>query len=203
MKGIISKTLAAVCLGGGIAAAGGCCEYYELVDSCYPQRYECAARHEVQAAFGPQVCNGHVLDQTIWNCHFEPGSDRLTPGGMDHLSYLARRRPSPDTKIYVQTAQDVPYDPAVPNQFAEARNELDRKRVDAIHKYLAAETENRPLSFEVVVHDSAEVGISTVPANIAIQQMYTGTRGNLPITAGVSASGGGGPVSGGGGGGRY
>jgi len=199
MKGFISKTLATLCLGGGLAAAGGCCEYYELVDSCYPQRYECAARHEVQAAFGPQVCNGHVLDQTIWNCHFEPGTDRLTPGGMDHLSYLARRRPSPDTKIYVQTAQDVPYDSAVPNQFAEARNELDRKRVDAIHKYLAAETENRPLSFEVVIHDPAEVGISTVPANIAIQQMYTGTRGNLPITSGVSASGGGGAASGGGG----
>ena len=191
MNGFISKKLMALCLGGGLAVISGC-TLDELYDPCYPQRYECAAKHEVQAAFGPEVCNGHVLDQTIWNTHFETGTDRLTPGGMDHLAYIARRRPAPDAKVYLQTAEDIAYDPGVPNHFVEARNELDRKRVEAVQRYLAAQTEGRPLAFEVVVHDPAEVGISAIPANLAIQQMYTGTRGNLPVTAGASATGGGG-----------
>ena len=37
---------------------------------------------------------------------------------------------------------------------------------------------------------AAELGIPAVPANIAVQFMYTGFRGNLPITAGVNATGG-------------
>ena len=196
MNGFISKTLMAACLGTSLVVISGC-THDDLYDPCYPQRYECAAKREVQAAFGPQVCNGHVLDQTVWNTHFETGTDRLTPGGMDHLAYVARRRPVPDGKVYVQTAEDIAYDPGVPNRFVEARNELDRKRVEAVQRYLAAQTEGRPMVFEVVVHDPAEVGISAIPANIAIQQMYTGTRGNLPYSADVSASGGGG-VGGGG-----
>jgi hypothetical protein len=190
MNGFISKTLAAVCFGGGLAVSG-CYTYDEVVDPCYPQRYECTAKHEVQAAFGPQACNGHVLDQTIWNGYFEAGTDRLTPGGMDHLAYMARRRPAPDAKVYLQTAQDVPYDPGVPARFVEARNNLDRKRIDAIHKYLSAQTDGRPMAFEVIVHDPAEPGIPTIPMNIALQQKWTGFKGNLPVTSGASATGGG------------
>src|SRR5438132_1499098 len=33
------------------------------------------------------------LNQTIWNHHFEWGTDQLTPGGLDHLAHLTRRRP--------------------------------------------------------------------------------------------------------------
>ena len=71
--------------------------------------------------FAPQVNNGQVLDQTIWNYHFEPGTDRLTAGGLEHLAYIARRRPHPDTAVYLQTAQDVAYDPASPDKLAETR----------------------------------------------------------------------------------
>ena len=55
-----------------------------------------------------QVHNGHVLDQTVWNSHFEPGTDHLTAGGLAHLDYLARRRPAPDTTVFLEVAKDVP-----------------------------------------------------------------------------------------------
>ena len=43
----------------------------------------------------PQMINGHVLDQGVYDEHFEAGTDKLTPGGQEHLKYLARRRPQP------------------------------------------------------------------------------------------------------------
>src|SRR6516225_8236195 len=104
MKGFITKTLKTAC-GLGLLGMTGCFGYYDLVDPCYPERYNSMARHEVNQAFAPQMQNGHILDQTIWNFKFEEGTDKLTPGGMDHLAYLARRRPCPDPTIYLQTAQ--------------------------------------------------------------------------------------------------
>jgi hypothetical protein len=189
MKGFISKTLAALSLGGGLAATGGCVNYYDLVDPCYPQRYNYMARQEVVAAFAPQVNNGHVLDQTVWTYHFEKGTDRLTPGGMDHLTYLARRRPCPDPKVYLQTAQDVPYDAAVPEKFVEARAELDRRRIQAIEKFLNAITAGRPMSFEVCLHDPADVGMAAIPAHLTLLQYYGGFRGNLPASTGTTSGG--------------
>src|SRR5436190_5624671 len=115
MKGFIPKGVTALCLTSGLALGGGCHDYRDLVDPCYPERYEYAARQEVHGALAPQVNNGHVLDQTLWNYHFEAGTDKLTPGGMQHLAYLARRRPAPDCIVYLQTAQDLPYDPATPD----------------------------------------------------------------------------------------
>jgi hypothetical protein len=171
-----------------------------VVDPCYPQRYKFAAETEVHQAFDPQVANGHVLDQTVWTHDFERGTDRLTPGGMDHLAYLARRRPAPDPVVYLQMPQDVAYDPAAPEAFVKARESLKDRRVQAIEKYLTAQTAGRPVSFVVQVHDPAEPGYSAVAGNIAVQQMYTGYRGNLPVTAGAGAtnvSGGGGTTTGG------
>src|SRR5437660_186226 len=102
MNGIIARSVAAVCLAGGtMTALGGCYGYHDLVDPCYPQRYEYAARTEVRESFAPQVANGHVLDQTVWNWQFESGTAVLTPAGMEHLAYLARRRPAPDPTIYL------------------------------------------------------------------------------------------------------
>jgi uncharacterized membrane protein YgcG len=203
MNGFIAKALAAVGLGGGLIGMSGCYGYRDVVDTCYPRRYEEMSRNEVQACFDPQVNNGHVLDQTVWNYHFEAGTDKLTPGGLEHLAYLARRRPSPDTKVWLQTAQDVPYDSANPNQLVQTRAGLDKRRVQAIEKFLTAQTAGRPMVFEVGIHDPAEAGISAIPADRTVQQMYNGYRGNLPTGAGAggaSASGGAGASSSGGGG---
>ena len=73
------------------------------------------ARREVVDAIAPQVQNGHVLDQTVWNYMFAAGTDELNGVGMAKLDYIVRMRPAPDPQIFVQTAQDVFYDPAQPD----------------------------------------------------------------------------------------
>ena len=202
MKGFIAKTLGGA---GLLAGAIGCNwwgieGYSDLVDPCYPQRYEFAARQEVLGAVVPQMSNGHVLDQTVWNTYFEAGSDKLMPGGLAKLGQLARRRPAPDPIVYIETAQDIAYDAASPDKMAQARKELDQKRADAVQNYLVKYAGPRGLSFQVLVHDPSEVGISAVPAAISIAKNNSGAVGILPVGAGggggVSPSGGAGASGG-------
>jgi hypothetical protein len=182
MNGFICRGLAVVCMTGSLALAGGCHHLDDYVDPCWPERYEFAARKCVNSAFLPQINNGHVLDQTVWNYHFEAGTDKLTEGGQAHLAYLARRRPCPDTMVYVQTAQDVNYDPANPDRFTEGRSNLDSKRVEAVQKYLNAYTAGRATTFQVLVHDPNEVGIAAQNANIAVRKWHGSASGYLPQT---------------------
>src|ERR671933_849451 len=138
MKGLITRAVVVAGAALLLMSAGGCFAMKGCYDPCWPERYDYMARQEVNAASAPQIHNGHVLDQTVWNWMFEPGSDRLTPGGLDHLAYPVRRRPSPDGQVYLQTAQDLAYDPAYPERFAEGRSDLDAKRIVAVQKYLTA-----------------------------------------------------------------
>jgi hypothetical protein len=147
------------------------------------------AHQEVNMAFAPQVQNGHVLDQTIWNYFFEPGTDRLTPLGLDRLAYLARRRPCPDPHLWLQTAQDIIYDPAAPEKMASARQELDDKRKAAVQCFLVQQTAGRPVAFHIEVHDPAEVGLAAVPVGLTINQMYFRFRGGLLNQGGNVAGG--------------
>jgi hypothetical protein len=206
MKGLIHKAVALVagtavlagvgcytCNSGTCAAGGpgagcaGCGGVWNLYDRCYPQRYQYLACREVDAAFAPQVQNGHVLDQTVWNYHFVPCTDCLTPAGLEHLAYIARRRPQPDTTVYVQTSNDVAYDPAHPDQLAANREGLDAKRVQAVQKFLVAHTAGRPADFHVFVHDPADVSLAAVPVNLAVTQMYFRYRGGLGGVGGGGA----------------
>ena len=190
MKGLITRAAAALGCAAALAGASGCIETLHpryLWDPCWPQRYNYQARMEVLEGFGAQVNNGHVLDQTVWNWHFVPGSDELTPGGLEHLAYLARRRPCPDPVVYLQTAQDIAYDPAAPEKYVETRCDLNARRAAAIQKFLTAYSAGRHIHWDVVVHDPADVGIAAVPMGLAIQGMYTGSRGTLPGAAGAGA----------------
>ena len=164
----------------------------QLYDRCWPQRYTNLADREVNRAFTPQVINGHVLDQTVWNHHFEPGTDRLTPGGVAMLQYISRRRPQPDTTVYLATAMDLPYDPACPDRYCGARQELDQLRTAAIQKFLVGLNCGRPTDYHVCVHDPADVTISTIPVSSSVLQMYGRFRGGL-ITGGGGAGGAAGP----------
>jgi hypothetical protein len=173
MKGLINKVVTVACLGG--VASLGCVRYQDVVDPCWPERYNHMARQEVNDSFAPQVRNGHILDQTIWNYLFEydevrgTGTARLTPAGQERLSYLSRRRPCPDSMLFLQTAYDLPpFDPNRPEEFVQRRSELDRSRVATIQGYLKAQTAGRPMPFEVVVHDPGSVGLAGTPANRTI-----------------------------------
>jgi hypothetical protein len=189
MKGFIPKAVWAAC-GAALLASTGCWSYKDFVDPCYPERYESMARHEVYAASGPQVANGHVLDQTIWNNFFEEGTDKLLPGGLEHLAYIARRRPRPDCTVYLETAKDIAYDPAHPEKYSEARAELDTKRTVAVQKFLEAETSGRGVGFEVVVHNPGDPSISSIPAAASVLKMYGGAQGVLLSAGGGGAAGG-------------
>src|SRR5437588_313546 len=112
MKGFVKHTVAGLILGAGLASAVGCLNYRKCVDPCWPERYNAQARQTVHEGFNAQADNGHILDQTVWEYHFEKDktgapTEKLSAGGMEHLKYLARRRPFPDARVYLQTAQDI------------------------------------------------------------------------------------------------
>jgi hypothetical protein len=172
----------------------------QLYDRCYPQRYNYLAENEVNRAFAPQVLNGHVLDQTVWNHYFEPCTDRLTAGGCQELLYLSRRRPQPDTTIYLATATDLPYDPNCPDQYCKSKQELDAKRAVAVQKFLVGANCGRPVDFHICVHDPHDVTISTIPASSSVVQMYARFRGGLVTGGAGGAAGGAGGAAGGAGG---
>lgn len=179
MKGLITRGLLVVGATAAVASSGCITGYRNVVDPCWPERYAYEARQEVYSAFAPQMANGHVLDQTMWNWQFEEGTDKLHPAGMEHLVYLARRRPKPDCNIYLQTAHDVAYDPAHPEKFVETRAELDAKRIQAIQKFLTAQTAGRHVDFNIQVHDPAEKDIQAIQAGTSIQRRNLGAQGQL------------------------
>ncbi|MCS6852822.1 MAG: hypothetical protein NZ700_16815 [Gemmataceae bacterium] len=204
MNGFMSKSAAAL----GLVILGGCGHYKEAVDPCWPERYNAMARKSVCEAITPQVTNGHVLAYTVWNWHFDQGTDTLNAAGRDFLTSLVHKRPSPDSTIYLATAQDLgdlKYDPKNPDDFVNKRAELDAKRVEAVQKYLAAQTFGRNVHFQVVVHDPAVTDLSAqVYSNSAgtagvIPGWYGGFRSSVWTTAGGTA-GPGQLVTGGGGG---
>lgn len=200
MTSIARKLIAGAILAGGAMAAG--CHHADKShewhgDPCWPERYSNDARRLTVAAFEPQVQNGHVLDQTVWNSHFEYNSDRLTGAGLDKLDQLSRRRPAPDTRLYLQTARDVPYDPEKPAEYGTRRTELDAKRVAAIKKYLGASLTGRQVNFEIDVHDPAPPGIEGAAPRVIIPPPATrvggtgGSGGAGAAPGGTAAPGGG------------
>lgn len=159
-----TSRLAGVVLAGGVALAAGCAHG----DPCWPDRYANEARAAVVANFQPQVENGQVLDQTLWNQHFAYGTDRLNGAGMDKLDQVARRRPQPDPRLFLQTARDIPFDPARPDEYAARRAELDTRRTAAVQKYLAATLTGRPAPFDIQIHDPAYPGIDGAAPRVII-----------------------------------
>ena len=203
MKGFIARTTAAASFACGVLTLTGCYGYRDLVDPCYPWRYNYQAQQEVCEPFATQVNNGHVLDQTIFTSHFERGKAVLTRGGQDKLQQLVRRRPQPDPVIYLATAtigsslqiDDIVWrqdaDPAV---FVTERGTLDNERKEAIRKYLAAIRSD--LSFQVLVHDPAQ---PSIPAAGALRSASGYTNGFTGSSGGGGGGGGAAPAAGGGG----
>lgn len=175
----------------------GCFGYRDVVDPYYPKRYSVEARNSVRASLAPQVCNGNVLDQTVWDFHFESGKPELNAMGKDHLKRLARRRPVAQEVIFLQVAQNP--DEKVNNK------ELNKTRSENIKAYMTKISQDKVHSeFEVVLHDPAEVSGSGVEAARIISGKQSGVSGVFTNGQSGSSSGGsnsGQSSSGGGGGG--
>ena len=165
MNGFVRKTVAAACLGSGAVSLLGCASYRELVDPCYPERYNLEARKVTNDVFDTQAHNGHVLDQTIWNYDFERDernlpTDKLNGLGQQKLRYIVQRRPCPDGKLYLQTAVDVYVPLAEIETLSGRRQELDSRRIQSIQRYLNAQMagRNHAVAWDVCIHDALEVG---------------------------------------------
>ncbi len=162
----------------GLAGGSGCYyrDYWEIVDPCWPEHYNCDARAEVVTPRVTQATNGLVLEQTIWNYHFREGTDTLTVAGQSMLDRLARRRPMPVGDVFVQTAHDVSYDPAHPEQLVMARAALDAKRMKAVEAYLTAA---RPdVTFAFAVHDPSRTSLVGGEAQTATFLHYRNAQGS-------------------------
>jgi hypothetical protein len=174
------------CGNGSGDASGGCgARYRNWVDVAWPERYNYAARQAVVAPFAQQVATGHFINQSLWNWYFEPGSDKLTPGGMEKLDSLARATPSSDPRLYIQTAHDIAVTNDNMDKVAALRNDLNARRAASIKKYMATQF-GPAIEYEVFVHDAPVPGIYGPFVAGAFRGQAAGYQG------GIDAGGGGG-----------
>lgn len=146
MKGFIRQAATVTCFGAALFTLLGCYHYRQVVDPCWPARYNSEARNSIVAMDVAQSDQGHKLDQTIWNHHFEAGTDVLSASGKDHLRYIARRQPYPDHQIWLQFPHDV----------AKNRDVMIAKRKDAIRVFLSTQTmEGAGGAYQIGIHDHA------------------------------------------------
>ncbi len=161
----------------------GCFGYRDVVDPYYPKRYNVDARNSVRACLAPQVSNGNVLDQTVWDFHFETGKPELNAMGKDHLKRLARRRPAAQEVIFLQVAQN-------PDENANNK-ELNKARSENIKTYMTKISEDKVHpDFQVVLHDPAEVSGSGIEAARIINGKQSGVSGIFTNGQSGSSSGG-------------
>ena len=215
MKRIVRAATAALAVAGigtigcthtgqpaGEGAAGGGAVYRQFVDPCWPERYNAAARNEVLAPFAVQVSNGNVLNQTLWNWYFEPGTDKLTGAGRAKLDSITQTRPAPDTRLYLQAARDVAVTPENIDKVGGTRDDLTSKRAAAIQRYMATQPViGTPVAYEIHVHDAVPPGIAAEFAASAYRgqtQGYVGSlRSGVGNTGAVATGGGTGGNTGG------
>lgn len=167
--------------------------YRNWVDEAWPYRYDYAARQSVLEPFAQQAANGHFLEQTLWNWYFEPGSDRLTPGGIARLDAIARSTPVPDPKLYIQTARDIAATSDAPEKVHALRDDLNFRRALAIKQYMSSQPGIIPMPYEVFVTDAPVPGIYSAFAAQSFRAQIAGYTGTIAGGSGAAA-----PVPGGG-----
>jgi|SRR6516165_6235649 hypothetical protein len=204
MNGFIPRTVLG--LSTSLLLLAGCAAYRDVVDPCWPERYNSMARHSVNEANNAQSFNGHVLDQTVWNYHFEHDprtgapTAKLTAAGIEHLNYISRRRPAADTHIFLATAHDIPGLAELPAEKAIAiRIKLNEDRIATIRNYLAIQT-GAPGAYAIDIHDPAEVYLAAQPVVGSLpfprprevvgayQKLQDNFQGMIPLESGTSAT---------------
>ncbi len=173
--------------GPGVQARTG-----NFYDPCWPERYSQQAREAVLNPFDTQVNNARIIDQTVWNYHFEPGTAVLNGNGRQKLDYVARRLPVPDADVYFQTARDLAYDPAAPEKLVVARTALDAKRADAILAYLAAQPNGATAKYSVQGIDAFDPGVNSAGPAQSVRGLPLQYRSTLSGAVGQPLNGAGG-----------
>mgnify|MGYP007071090233 CR=1 FL=1 len=96
LRNVMTKTAWAGALLGVLSVTGCYGTFHEIVDPCYPERYNCKAREAVHNLTATQIQNGLMYEQTMFVHHFNPSESSLNAGGVAHLQRLANRRPAPE-----------------------------------------------------------------------------------------------------------
>jgi hypothetical protein len=183
MKGFIKQTAALCCFGAGLFTVLGCTAYREVVDPCWPERYNSMAAHSVRQMNMAQTAQGHKLEQTIWSSFFEvdpktgDGTGILNDAGKETLRIISRKEPVPDFQLWLNYPHDVK-DPA-------RRDAVIEQRKAAIKSFLTTQTKlGSGDSYHIEVHD---LPMPTYPAEwsgFAIQNIEksirTGTAQKFP-----------------------
>jgi hypothetical protein len=143
MNGFIKRSAAVLCLGAGLFTLIGCHAYNNIVDPCWPERYNFEARGSVRDMHNAQAYKGHILNQTVWSDDFE--GDKLKQSAKAKLQYISHREPTAAVmKVFLQSA-DIE-DPA-------KREGMNAQRRKVMLAYL--ETQRAPgqnTLYEVDVH---------------------------------------------------
>jgi hypothetical protein len=191
LRCVVTKTVWAAALLGVLSTTGCYGTFHEIVDPCYPERYNCKAREAVHSLSEAQIRNGMMYEQTLYVHHFDPAEGSLNAGGVAHLQRLASRRPAPETTIYLQTAQNsYDLDYKKPEEYSSKRKDLDEKRKAAIEAYLKME---RPdTNFTVVLANPAKLGLSGAEGSSSIRNIRGTARGAFMIPGFQDSGGGGG-----------
>src|SRR3990170_35153 len=97
------KVLSCAALTAALALAVGC---KLLPDNEWPEPYTSIAKEEVRAPIDIQVANARVVEQTLWDYHFEPNSERLNSTGRQRLRWIAPQAQDTYPVIYVAAIDD-------------------------------------------------------------------------------------------------
>jgi hypothetical protein len=195
LKRILSKA-GLGCAALALMSVTGCYgTFHEVVDPCYPERYNCKARESVTAYRNMQEANGTAIEQTIYAHYFKPGEAVLNDAGVAFLERITHRRPQPESTIYIQTAQntyDLDYRQA--DQLTQRRTELDNARKAHVEQFVKAV---RPdVTFNVVTGvNPAREGINGLEISYAVRDIRRSSRGYFLIPGFQQAGGGGGTGS--------
>lgn len=134
-----------------------------------PDRYSHEARQAVVAPFAPQVQNGRVFEQTVWNSFFEAGSARLTEQGIEKLHAIIRKRSESENRIYIQDARDVGITNDNVGTAAARREVLNASRAGVVQRHLAALSTTDGKACEVLVVDAKPAAPAPVVVTAAAQ----------------------------------